>query len=310
MGDTLREKKICDICGSQDVLVIYKWRKQYYSHLEFNTQSWDACQNVSPQIVMCNQCGLVFSYPSFKKEKLSLIYDDIAIKTINLPSLLKSTKWDDIIALLSDLLPLGSVICDIGTKYGPLPYQLLLKGYDSFGIEISKPIAQAAKKAGLPVFCGDISSLKKVLNEKKIGSVDSFIMDDVLEHLVNPSSDIKLLNSNQKIGGCLILRQMNYSSLGRKIFGRNWYYFQPAAHMYYFEEKSIKNLLYNCGYRVQQIVYPSKWKVFRSLCAFPFLLMLKKRALNKVKGNKNYLLTRNKLSDIFMVVAIKERDVL
>lgn len=293
--EAFRELKKCNLCSCEEYEIIYKWQKEYYPHSKFETASWDGRKAIELQIVKCKNCGLVYSNPAFKEDRLNLVYPENVLsnqKKIS-PEILKSTKWEDIIKHIQYYLPQNSTLVDIGTKFGALVKKLQNKGYRTFGVEYNKTSVEIAKKSlGINLINGGIPQLKNC----NLTRVHAFILDDVLEHLTNPMRDIKILSNFQQKGDFLFLRQMDWDSLGHKIYKKNWYYLQPAAHTYYFNEKSITNLLKENNYSIIKIVRTPTYKNWIKFLS---------NTVKPQNKSKNYLSTRKKLSDMFLVIAKK-----
>lgn len=308
--ENIREEKPCIICESSDFDKIYEWQAESYLHDKFETSSWDGRQALPLTVGKCSQCGLVYTRPSFKKDSLHLVYpDDIIPENLNVSQLMSETKWDDLIATTQSFLPSGSSICDIGTRYGVLVEKLRTKGFNAFGVELNPQAVKSAEDLGIKnVFESDIEHLEKVTSELGLDSVNGFIMDDVLEHLVNPVDEIRILSRLQASGDYLFLRQMDYDSLGRKVFRKKWYYYQPAAHMYFFDERSVKNLMEKLGYEIELIKKGS----FPKHLKFFFISILRRLGFRRfmmpytADGKDHYLNKRYHLDDMFLVVARKK----
>lgn len=311
MVDNIRESKPCCICDKESYQVLYQWPSNFYDHDKFETASWDGRQSINLQIVRCVNCGTVYTNPSFKAESLHLVYpeDLIQTETRDKNELLKEQKWNELIDLIIHFLPEGSTVCDVGTRYGILPEKIREKGYNTFGIELNQGAVEYAEKIGIEeVYHSDIFGINHVLNQKGIKNVNAFVLDDVLEHLVDPFKELSTLSSAQSKGDYFVLRQMDHDSWGRKIFRKNWYYYQPAAHMYFFDDKSIKALLDKVGYEVvKTIKTPPKHQLK------PFVVqILRKFGVAKyqfptqLNGKRMYLDKRFKLEDMFVVVARKK----
>lgn len=302
---SLREHKNCNICGSDEKELLYHWDADVYPHNEIETCSWDGRQSIDLSIVKCKNCGLVFTSPAFKPENLGLVYPaDIIPEKIEINS--NEKKFVELGDEIKKFLPAGSTLLDVGARYGAFIKRMTSMGYTSFGVEYNPEAVERAKEEGIDgLFTGTIDSLPDALHEETGHRfMDAFVMDDVLEHLTDPVKDITILNGLQEIGGKLFLRQMDLDSWGHRLYGKNWYYLQPAAHMYFFNEDSIKRLLKKVGYRVVSIRRASFMKVL-----FSFLqnsISGKSEAI--INGKPNYLNYRKKLRDMFLVIAEKERN--
>lgn len=176
------------------------------------------------------------------------------------------------------------------------------------------------KKFGTPVFQGTVEQMSKIRNEGGYSSVDVITMDDVSEHLTHPDMDFRALFDILPPGGILITRQMNVASLGHRLYGRNWYYLQPAAHMNYFSPRTLGQLLSQIGFQMVSVDEPHTLPlIFRTLYV-PFRKRLRsflwkiratpfkgpKKVDNKTATKPLYLVKRKKTSgDLFTMVCRK-----
>lgn len=233
------ETKACAICSNDSFKLVYSFPDNYYDRKKFETSSWDGRVSFSPHIVTCSKCGLVQTNPSFKESSLDLVYPEDRIKKIDVSKEFSFTKkYDELLKILTKYKKNGSLI-DIGSRYGVFPWHAKkFYNFDSAGIELNKACVKEGNRFFKNIVSGgvlDIPKALKLLNKKKVNVIT---MDDVLEHLVHPLRDLNFISKYQNKGDIIIMRQMNFDSLGRKLFGRHWYYIQPAAHQYYFTKKN------------------------------------------------------------------------
>lgn len=316
--EEFREYVNCRFCGSDDYEVVYEWPSNYYDHSKYETASWDGRQQVPLRICKCNKCRLVYSNPSFKEEYLDLVYpEDIVPSLDNVTSeddffdLLNFKKYEDIYEIVKQYLRSQSnaTILDIGTRYGGLPYYFREQNYNSYGLELNERSVELANKFGLDyIYKGTLSDLRNYFGGLLPKDLDCVVMDDVLEHLVNPLEDIQAISNCQEEGDILVMRQMNWNSLGHKLFGKEWYYLQPAAHMSYFTPKTAKELLKKCGYdnfKVHQKdnLLNTILTVARNLKQ----LIFGKREWIVENGKTMYLQERSKMyDDMFTIIAVRQ----
>jgi hypothetical protein len=159
-----------------------------------------------------------------------------------------------------------------------------------------------------------VEDVPRVLAETGRDAIDAFVLDDVLEHLVDPRVALRTLNQCQKLGGLLFLQQMDLDSLGHKLFRRHWYYLQPAAHMFYFSERTLRALLETVGYQVKHIVRPQPLRSLRRTLSRTLpgaASKLLRAALRHPNAQRkpSYLTCRlRSADDMFLVVAAKARS--
>jgi 2-polyprenyl-3-methyl-5-hydroxy-6-metoxy-1,4-benzoquinol methylase len=246
------EEKPCNICGSRSHRTVYAFPPNYYSHERFETASWDGRQEIALRIVQCNECGLRFSNPAFREEFLHLVYPSDIIhdpQVIRASFDLKARKANAILSEAARHVKHGATLLDVGTRYGVLPYVAHHKyGFDAHGIEYNAASVEQGKQQFSGISQGTIEQVPALIGRLGWTSVDVLVLDDVVEHLVDPKRDLSTLARTQQPGGLLLLRTMDSAGWGSRIFGRNWYYYAPAAHMYYFDERSLGRLLESVGY--------------------------------------------------------------
>ena len=308
MKTNVIEYKKCIICTSNEPKIVYSWKKNYYNPDKYETCSWDARYNLAFNIVRCKKCKHMYTYPSIKKEFLSNVYPQDLINNNVKPSELKSDKkFLPIINIISKYKDSkNDLIVDIGTRYGTLPYMLRQGGYRfSFGIELNKSSVEISKKLDESlVFEGELkNNLQNILTSTNKENVRFFVFDDVLEHLIDPNIELAIMSKYQKKGDFIILRQMDNDSLGRKLYRKKWYYYQSAAHMHYFDRRSLENLLKKYGYKIILIQKPS---FFRNIQLFFRQIFMKKRTVKFNNGKFHYLNERKKLRDIYTYIVVKE----
>lgn len=308
------ESKNCNICQSDQFQVLYSYPENFYDHDQFETASWDGRQSYPAQIVKCSSCGLVYSHPSFKEEYLHWIYPEEVVKSdLNFQNEVKSgqKKYKQILEAFSEFNVKESV-CDIGSRYGVLPYLASsLLGIEGFGIEFNAAAVEFGKANNSDIYQGTVLDLPRILRERQLDYIEAVSMDDVLEHLIDPLADLETIASVQRSGGLLFLRQMDLNSLGHRKYGEHWHYIQPAAHMYYFNEASIDKLLDKAGYDVVSVSRYPDWKnhlkmANRTLRDFSRQLRGKKKPSRMLNGKQLYLDQRPAShDDMFLVVARK-----
>ncbi len=305
MVEDFREEKDCLVCGNASKKIVHQWPSENYPHDKYETASWDGRQKIPLQIVQCKSCRFIYTSPAFKPQHLDKVYpEDIVPKNINIDRQMSYQKWSDILVAAKRYLNPKDVICDIGTRYGVLVKLLHKNGFpNSFGIEYNPEAVKRGHQNGIKkVYQGDTFTLKETLAINNLPTPKAYVMVDVLEHLPYPEKDLEKLAENMETGGLLFLKQMDVKSLGVKIFGKNWYYWQPAAHMGFFDKKSTKNLLEKTGFEMVEVIRPNvKAQVKESLLQF-------RKFLKNLGGHSDgvlYTQKRYHLSDMFLVVARK-----
>lgn len=207
--EDFRQVKSCAVCGDMRQKVLYAWEANEYPHHQFETCSWDGRQSVPLTIVKCKSCGHIYTSPAFKESALGLVYpeDMIPSDTKKIQQNLDSRKYTTFAALIRGYVANNSVVCDIGTRYGGLPYQLVRSGFTAFGIEYNPESVRIGKAFGAPVFQGTVEQMSQIARAAGCPSIDVVTMDDVSEHLPHPDKDFRAVFDMLPPGGILMALQ-------------------------------------------------------------------------------------------------------
>ena len=149
-----------------------------------------------------------------------------------------------------ELVGTGNKVLDIGCYDGTLGNVLIKKGNEVYGIEISKEVAEIAKRKGLKVKIQDFASHFDFDNK----FFDLVVAAEVIEHIVDTDSFIEEIKRVLKPNGFLVLTTPNIASLGRRLyllFGKNPYFeaslgypqYAHAGHIRFFTKGLLTDFL-------------------------------------------------------------------
>jgi len=168
-----------------------------------------------------------------------------------------------------------------------------------------------AVESGVPVYQGTDRDLPQIMAKRGQEHVDVLVLDDIIEHLVDPSSSLVRLSDCQRPGGLMMLQTMDINSLGHRLYRRYWYHLAPAAHMFYFSEHTLRLLLDRAGYDIRRVVRPKPVRNLRRTLtrSLPGAVLRYGRVIARGKGAKpkpSYINCRLRSScDTILVVAEK-----
>ncbi|MGH2567250.1 MAG: class I SAM-dependent methyltransferase [Bacteroidota bacterium] len=145
-------------------------------------------------------------------------------------------------------------ILDVGCADGALGAALKSRGHKVFGIEISRPLAQSARKRLDAVVVGNVEELEipKIWKRK----FDAVIFGDVLEHLFHPQRVLDRLQEQLAPGGFFVICVPNIGYLRARLrFLFDTFSYEPKGifddgHIRMFNERILTEMVHSVEMRV------------------------------------------------------------
>ncbi|MDP2208985.1 MAG: class I SAM-dependent methyltransferase [Bacteroidota bacterium] len=266
----------------------------------------------------CRQCAVIFIYPQPTQEELKQLYSREYFEGDFRCGHAGSYFDDDTVDKLSDNSFIKKIkqykskgkLLEIGCAGGIFLTTARNEGYDVYGVEYSNDAAELARnKFNLNVVTGE---LKEGIFQPEM--FDIIFMGDVIEHLPDPMSTLKLINSILKISGILVIvcpMQTNtiFSRIGFKLYDiikKKATVHLPPYHLFEYRPNSLSWLFHNSGFKItkmnQSIIPPDKISLRGSFY---------QRILKKVFQYPNFIATKvlNLFGDRIEVFAVKRKNI-
>lgn len=204
------------------------------------------------KLARCENCSFVWDY--FPLENVLAQYDKSYFQNqnpkggyANYYEGMKVNKrtFTDRLSKLEKRIGGKKKLLDVGCALGDCLMAAKEEGWkDVYGVEVSKFACDFAKKRGLNV--------KNTTLEKagfKNDSFDVIAYQDVIEHVKDPMSELRLSYRLLKKGGWIFLVTPDVGGLWHKLLKRFWYHYKPGEHIMYFSQKSLKLALEKSGFK-------------------------------------------------------------
>lgn len=219
-------------------------------------------------IIKCTSCGLYSletydDYDKFIKEFYTAGYFDASEEdkvgyadySKEEPLIRKNARA--YLKRINKLKPSGKLL-DVGCAEGFSTDEARRMGYDVWGIDVSSYAVNQAKK-----LLGDRVTAVP-LHEARFedNTFDVVIMFDIIEHLVDPRTDLQGINQALKPNGLLVLCTGDVESLYARIVKTHYHFFAPPFHLHFFSVKTITMLLKQSGFKIIKIEKRGKWFSF------------------------------------------------
>ena len=194
----------------------------------------------------------------------------------------KKTFYERIKRIERKMAKKGKML-DLGSALGDSLIAAKKLGWkEIMGVELSEFATKEARKKGLDVKIGTLKSSRFPQNH-----FDVVTIQDVIEHVEDPVSELKNVQKVLKPGGYAFIVTPDVSGFWSKILGSLWYHYKPGEHIMYFSQKSLKKALEVSGfkniktgktYHVMSLEYIFNRLRYYSSGLFGFLLRLSKRS--------------------------------
>lgn len=265
----------------------------------------------------CGKCGVIFIHPQPTQEELKQLYSREYFEGDFRCGHAGSYFDDNTIDKLSDNSFIKKInqykdngkLLEIGCAGGIFLNTARKEGYEVYGVEYSNDAAELARnKFNLDVVTGE---LKEGMFQPEM--FDIVFMGDVIEHLPDPMSTLKLINSILKINGMLVIVcpiQTNtiFSRLGfmlYEILKKKVTVDLPPYHLFEYRPKSLSWLFQSAGFKIlkieQSTIRPDKISLRGAFYH---------RFFKKVFQYPNFIITKlfNNFGDRIEVFAVKENN--
>ena len=144
---------------------------------------------------------------------------------------------------------------------------------------------------------------------------DVLVMQDVLEHVIDPVTFLKKFSKFQKKSGKVFLAYPNSSSYKAKILKTYWPMVEPLGHLNFFSFKSTKIMLDKCGYEpliIKTESFVIAKKLLRSIVRLPITIisdLIKMNFISALKRLPEIILNILDLinGDQFHIIGIKKK---
>ncbi len=232
--------QICLTCGNASLSPFLTGLTSSYS------------RNSKYTLMRCNRCLTLMTYPMPSPIYLEMLYkSSYAYEFHHLLRFEKRMRAKNLLKQSVRRNP-GDLFVELGCSDGTLLKLLQQRGFEVSGCEIDSHSVEIANQR-LQENCVKNLSIDEFLGNYHLGEAKVVIMSHVLEHLANPQDTLLRISREIKAGCELLIALPNYNSLGRRIFGKFWGYWQVPVHITHHNSTSILNLLQNNGFQITQV---------------------------------------------------------
>jgi 2-polyprenyl-3-methyl-5-hydroxy-6-metoxy-1,4-benzoquinol methylase len=233
-------------------------------------------------LAQCRSCGMVFAHRPPTAQELEATYGSYPV----IPALSPLTKqrYLELLDVFDGYRRTGRIL-DAGSGSGYFLDTAMERGWEAHGTEYDTAVVEACRARGIHMQQGVLDPAH--YTEASFDVITSF---EVLEHLVDPATELAHISKLLRPGGILYLTTPNFNSVARHIARDRWNIINYPEHLNYFTPRTLGLSLKKAGLHVERIRTTgiSVMRLRNSVVAAP------KAQANADPGNADQVL-RNKI---------------
>ena len=194
----------------------------------------------------CTKCSFVFSGKYPDADTLNTYYQ----KNYDLTRYFSSITRNRYLEILEEFEPFRKTnrILDIGCGYGFFLEVAKEKGWEVYGIELSKIASEECRQKGINIFHGNLTDFRFDAD-----AFDVIVSIEVIEHLSHPNLMLKQANKLLRKGGLVYITTPNFNSYLRHKLKESYNIIDYPNHLCYFTNKTLKKAFENQGFKSKYI---------------------------------------------------------
>lgn len=241
----------CAICQNKEKLSIMY--KENFDAEKISADIFSARRTpdrVHYRFVKCKNCGLIFSNPIFKEDKISSLYVNSSFDYTLEISCLKETYGNYLKKIISEKKDISKMrILDIGCGNGFFLEEAKKLGFgEVYGVEPSKKAVEKAPKWLKSRIKVDI--LKPGLF--KANYFDVICCFHTLDHVIDPNKFLQVVRSLLKKKGVVFFVVHNTDGLSVQLFGEKSPIFD-IEHIYLFNPETLTKIFIKNNFKVKKL---------------------------------------------------------
>lgn len=230
----------CNLCGADDYAVRYpKGVAQLH------------------RIVRCNRCGLMYANPQelvdcerFESDAYPKVFNEVQSRQYFQKQQVQLPDNERALQVLNKLFPQRGKLFEIGSFCGIFLKRIRADGWEVMGLEPDRGVAEYSRtQYGLNI-TGDLLP-NPALPDR---AFDAVVMLHVIEHMPDPSENLREIHRILKPGGVLVVETSRFDSLMFKLLGRRERSLCNCnGHIYFFTVPALRQLLEKNGFEVIRV---------------------------------------------------------
>lgn len=201
--------------------------------------------HVRHHLARCRTCDMVFAHRPPTAQELEATYGSYPV----IPALSPLTKqrYLELLDVFEGYRRTGRIL-DAGSGSGYFLDTAMERGWEAHGTEYDPAVVEACRARGIHMQQGVLDPA-----HYEEGSFDVITSFEVLEHLVDPATELAHIAKLLRPGGILYLTTPNFNSLARHLAGDRWNIINYPEHLNYYTPRTLGRSLKKAGLDVDRI---------------------------------------------------------
>ena len=299
----------CYLCASQCVVEVNHGNTNNENYIAEAYKCTSLGHKSKPKVINCLICDLSFVPESDYPKNIKSIYSEVEDPTYLTNKESRCKTFKNSLLQISPYLPKKGNLLEVGSYCGFFlnEFQKKYPSWNYIGVEPSKWASQYARsKLQISTKTGTLED-----NIQKLDSdFDTVVSWDVLEHLSDPQTFLRNVNSVMKENGIFCFSTLDINSWFPKLMGKNWPWLMEM-HLFYFKTDTTLQLLNKAGFvllRTEKYVhYISIYYLVEKIIAIlPFWLGKPIKILKSIMPQK--IMVPISFGDIKLYICKKEKQ--
>ncbi|MBP9869442.1 methyltransferase domain-containing protein [Patescibacteria group bacterium] len=202
----------------------------------------------------CELCRVRFVFPLPTSEELAAFYSDSYFfgggshgGYVDYDADKRAAR-ESLLSFLQKLeheVPEKGSLLDVGAATGSFLEVAKERGWKVSGHEISQDAAERARKKGITMTTGELSTAGYSAN-----SFSAITSLDVIEHVPNPERALREMADLLRPDGAILLNTPDSGSWYARLMGIRWHAYNPPEHLTIFDRRSLSLLVERAGLEV------------------------------------------------------------
>jgi SAM-dependent methyltransferase len=152
--------------------------------------------------------------------------------------------FSEIRGRLATMFPGRGSLLDVGCAAGHLVEAAAAGGWHAVGVDVGRFAVEHGRARGLELYATTLRAAAF-----PAGTFDVITTLHTVEHLPDPSGDLREMRRIAREGALLVVEVPNVHSLGSIVRRDRWGQLKPPEHINFFHRRSLAMLLSRCGWR-------------------------------------------------------------